>query len=309
MQYKDQYNREFKTLRVSLTTNCNLSCYYCVAYERLPQQANKHSWQELAKKVLTIDQTLQLRKIRLTGGEPTLYPHLIELVSYLKEHTTTPIYLTTNGVLLKKILQNIPVNTFECINLSIDAIDPEIFYRITHAYALENVLEAFYFGIEHGHRFKINTVVLNNINVDQIVPLARWAKTYNVPIRYIEFMNMGVHYQKFKNYFFSNQRVLEILKSHFELTPSPREPHATAQYYKDPEGWQVGFISNHSHSFCSDCDRLRMDVNGKLYGCINQKEGLYFPENVGDEQFWKTLIRQKNNHFIGSPLPMIFIGG
>jgi len=122
-------------------------------------------------------------------------------------------------------------------------------------------------------------------------------------------MNMGVHYQKFKDYFFSNSWVLEILKKNFELSPLPREPHATARYYIDPEGWQVGFISNHSQSFCSDCDRLRMDVHGKLYGCITQSEGLPFPQKIDDVQYWKILIQYKKNHFKGSTVPMIFIGG
>lgn len=302
--------REFKALRVSLTSQCNLSCYYCVAHDN--RQYNKivqNDWKLLGKRIILLDQILKLRKIRFTGGEPTLYPHLLELITYIKNNSSTPLYLTTNGILLKNILKNISHDTFKHINLSIDALNPEIYYQITHSYGLDMVLDAFYYGIQQGFHFNINTVVLNNINTNQIVPIATWAKSFGVTIRFIEFMNMGIHYNKSSDLFFSNQKVLNILKDQFSLKELPREPHATAYYYHDPENWKVGFISNQSHPFCSDCDRLRMDANGKLYGCITQKIGFNFPENINDSNYWNNLLKQKQEKFNGSPIPMIIMGG
>ncbi len=309
MSYSDPFNRKFKTLRVSLTTHCNLHCYYCVGNTNIISQKNKYDWKSLAEKILQLDEFLKLKKIRFTGGEPTLYPNLNELVTYIKKHTDTPLYLTTNGVLLKNVLIKLPTGTFKEINLSLDAICPEIFYKITRSYALDTILEAFDFGKLNGETFKINTVILRNFNENQILPLAQWAKSNNVTIRYIEFMNMGAHYNNKNSLFYPNTQVLAELQNVFQLYPLPKKIGDTAVYYQDHDNWKVGFISNQSQPFCSDCDRLRIDIHGKLYGCITQKEGMDFPENIHDIDFWNKLIKNKNSVFKGSPVPMIFIGG
>lgn len=310
---QDSFGRQFKTLRVSLTSVCNMACIYCVTpgVIHTPDAGKVLTVNEYLSIIKNIHQQVALKTIRLTGGEPLLFKELPVLIKGIHALGITDIKLTTNGLKLLSVLDALVDAGLRSINISLDALDPSVFKSITKMPDLRAVLDGIDEGIRKGLAIKINTVVLKGVNDHQIIPLLKYASARNIPIRFLELMKMGyLHYNE-SDYFYGMQDIIEKISAVTSVARMDRAPSNTATYWQTSKGMVFGIIANETEPFCSDCNRLRLDSFGKIYGCISASEGIqikYQSEEALTYSLQKALL-QKQEHFTGSSITMKYIGG
>jgi cyclic pyranopterin phosphate synthase len=317
---KDQYSRTFKTLRISLTNTCNFGCVYCVHSEskntELKPQKSLLDYKEIAYIASQIHKQTPLKTIRLTGGEPTLYKDLIPITSELKSIGIENIKMTTNGYLLKDKIKALAQAGLSHINISFDASDKQTFQQLSGKDGERNVRESIDECVENGVKVKINSVILKGINDHQILPLFRFSKERNIPIRFLELMRMGPLHQseKFEAYFFSEEEILQEIATEYNYQKVLRQHSSTANYWQTSDGYTFGIIANESTPFCSDCDRLRLDSYGNIYGCLSENNAISISGIINNEKLLieklETALQQKQPvRFKGSDISMMAIGG
>jgi GTP 3',8-cyclase len=320
MELRDKYGRSFRTLRVSLTGACNFGCVYCVNGEdkggvNTADAQTPLPYTELAKIVVRLHELLHFNDVRLTGGEPTLYHELMPFFSALASNNISSIKMTTNGYLLKQQARNLFAAGVHHINVSLDAVESGIFTAITKRNLLPRVLEGIDAALQAGITVKLNAVIMRGLNENQILPLLEYAMEKKIELRYLELMRMGHFYSKnFDRYYFSMKEIGDIIQSKYTVTALSRKPSATAQCWRLENGYTYGIIANESQPFCSDCDRLRLDSYGNIYGCLSDERREYIAdclqnETLLNERLQLALLHKQPVKFKGSPLKMIAIGG
>jgi GTP 3',8-cyclase len=301
--------RRFRKLRLSLTGSCNFTCVYCV-HDGAPSllQAQTHV-QNFLDWVRAIHEVNPLNEIRLTGGEPTLYRDLLPLVKGVKDLGIPKIALTTNGFALGRLAALLRDAGLQSVNVSLDALDETVFRQMGGRNPVA-VLDGIDAAIEAGLKVKINTTLVAEMNDSQILPLLGWAKAKNIPIRFLELMAMGHLYGERSARVVVAEEILAIIGSAFEINPLPRAAHATAHYYELTDGYQFGIIGNTSLPFCSDCDRLRLDSRGMVYGCLSNPKGFSLAGGADAAAVLNRAMELKQaEKFTGSALVMRDIGG
>ncbi|HTF80165.1 MAG TPA: GTP 3',8-cyclase MoaA [Cytophagales bacterium] len=312
----DTQNRTFKTLRISLTGLCNLGCVYCVSNnEKKPLYKKKVlSPLEIITIVKQLHQTLDLRVIRLTGGEPTLYPALLELIQGLSQ-MQVEIKMTTNAFNLEHLIEPMYTAGLQQLNISLDAISELTFRKISNRKNLQKILSNITQCISTGYDVKLNTVVVKGVNEHEIIDILEYGIANNVPVRFLELMKMGHLFSNgFEDHYFSEYEILEIIKTKYPFIKDLRQAHATAHYFRLSNGYKFGVIANESDPFCSDCDRLRLDISGNIYGCLSDNTPIdisedYLQEKVLHEKLILALSQKQSDYFKGSDLSMLAIGG
>lgn len=310
---QDTFGREFKTLRVSLTSLCNMACVYCVT-PGVVQSPNKEAVLttiEYLSIIEKIHKQVGLKTIRLTGGEPLLFNEISILIKGIVALGITDIKLTTNGLRLSAMLDDLVDAGLRSVNISLDALDPTVFRSITKVQNIRLVLDAINNAIQKGLEVKINTVVLKGVNDHQIIPLLEYASSRNISIRFLELMKMGyLHYNE-TDHFFGMDDIVEKISSVTSIAKMDRASSNTATYWQTSKGMVFGIIANESEPFCSDCNRLRLDSFGKIYGCISATEGIDVKTSADAvlTEALQTALVQKQEHFTGSEITMKYIGG
>ncbi|HET6254867.1 MAG TPA: radical SAM protein [Puia sp.] len=314
---RDQYGRTFRTLRVSLLSHCNLGCVYCVAGEKELREWNAGGQSPGAADLLAIIRRLHdqlgLETVRLTGGEPLLYPDLAGLVEGLRSMGIPQIKLTTNGSLLEKKVAALKQAGLQSINISLDAVDEAVFERMSRRHSVQRVIRGIDAALEAGLAVKVNTVVMKGMNDGQVLPLLEFAFSRGITIRFLEVMAMGHLYQQSERYLLTQQEILKIIGEEYEVNPLERKPSATARYWVTDRGQRFGIIANESEPFCRDCDRLRLDSSGHIYGCLSSNHPIAL-DGREDAEKWADKLRQALGQkqalrFTGSGLSMLQIGG
>ncbi|MEJ5350936.1 MAG: GTP 3',8-cyclase MoaA [Melioribacteraceae bacterium] len=317
MFIKDKYGRTFGTLRVSLTNDCNFYCTYCREENFISKNNGMKilDYKKLAEIVIVLNKLFHFKSIRLTGGEPTLYHNLIPFIERLRLNNIDNIKITSNGFLLKKLAKNLSEAGVKEINISLDAIDSKIFYSITRTDALNRVIEGIEESLRNNISVKINSVIMRNINENQIIPLLEFGISKNIKIRFLELMKMGhLYFKDFYKYFYSTDEIINVINNKYLIVNSYRKVNATAMYWQIENGYEFGTISNESQPFCSDCDRLRLDSYGNIYGCISSEvkeniANIIHDENLLKDSLIKSLNQKQPLKFTGCATPMIAIGG
>jgi cyclic pyranopterin phosphate synthase len=316
---QDQYGRRFRTLRVSLLNHCNLGCVYCVAGDEVVKAAGAAGNERLLtvaallEIIARLHGQLQLDTIRLTGGEPLLYHGLAELIRGIRALGIGAIRLTTNGFLLGRLAVPLKEAGMASVNVSLDAVDEDVFYRMSRRHSAERVIRGIDAAREAGLDVKINTVVMRGINDGQILPLLDFAFSRHCRIRFLEVMAMGHLYDQAEKYLFSQKDILSVIATRHRLSPMARAASATANYWQTEEGHQFGIIANETEPFCRDCDRLRLDSSGHIYGCLSSNHpiplGRDEDETIWTEKLQQALLQKQALRFTGSDLSMLHIGG
>jgi cyclic pyranopterin phosphate synthase len=312
----DQYGRTFRTLRVSLVSHCNLGCVYCVAGEEELRELNQAPGLgpvELLEIIRRLHEQLEFDTVRLTGGEPLLYPGLTGLVEGLRSMGIRRIRLTTNGSLLERKAAALKQAGLQSMNVSLDAVDEAVFARMSRRNSVERVIRGIDAALDAGLAVKLNAVVMKGMNDGQVLPLIEFAFTRGIIIRFLEVMAMGHLYHDSARYLLSQREILRIIGERYSLTQLEREPSATAQYWVTDRGQRVGIIANESEPFCRDCDRLRLDSSGRIYGCLSSNRpialGVGETAAVWEEKLRAALAQKQALRFTGSELSMLQIGG
>ena len=317
MQVVDQYGRTFKTLRVSLLSACNLGCVYCtetddLAIENKQQKATALSTQDLANIIQQLHKELGLEVIRLTGGEPLLSPHLIPIIKEVKKLGISKIKLTTNGFLLERLAKPLKDAGMKSINVSLDAVDEGVFFLMSRRNGVERIMRGIDAALNEGMEVKLNAVLMKGMNDGQILPLLDYAFKRGIIIRFLEVMSMGHLYHNSEKYLITKDEVLHTITSHYDFVPLIRSASSTANYWKTDNGNVFGIIANESTPFCHDCNRLRLDSHGNIFGCLSSNlpigiKGL--KEEELREKLAQALSHKQKLKFTGSNLSMLNIGG
>lgn len=316
---EDRYGRSFKTLRVSLLSKCNLGCAYCSTGDENNKFINKLANKPIISSVTLLSiieqlhQHLHLDTIRLTGGEPLLYADLIEVIKGVKRAGISGIKMTTNGFLLKRLALPMKKAGMQSINVSLDTVDEDVFFLISKRNNVKRILDGIDAAIDAGLQVKINSVVMKGINDSQVLPLLDYAFERGITIRFLEVMAMGHLHREPEKYLFSQADLLEVIGQQYQFNRQHRTASATANYWQTSEGHVFGIIANESEPFCHDCNRLRLDSQGNIYGCLSDNHPISLldvpNEEVLKERLEQALQQKQSLKFTGSELSMLEIGG
>lgn len=268
---------------------------------------------ELLEVIGRLHERLALGTVRLTGGEPLLYPELAELVGGIGSLGISNIKLTTNGYLLERKAGLLKRAGLRSVNVSLDAIDEEVFARMSRRHSVGRIIRGIDAALEAGLAVKINSVVMRGMNDGQVLPLLEFAFSRGITIRFLEVMAMGHLFHEAGRYLFTQEEILQKIRERFVLTPVQREASATARYWVTETGHRFGIIANESEPFCRDCDRLRLDSGGNIYGCLSSNHPIaldLLDSGVEwDGKLRKALEQKQALRFTGSDLSMLKIGG
>lgn len=316
VELQDKYGRAFKTLRVSLLSTCNLGCIYCtmgsedeIAFDHRPQTTAD----DFIKIIAGLHSQLNLKTIRLTGGEPLLYRELETVIKSIKAIGIDDVRMTSNAFLLERHALKLKQAGLRSVNVSLDAMDDESFLRMTRRKQLQRTLKGIEAAIAAGLEVKINAVIMRGQNDDQILPLLEYAFAHSIPIRFLEVMAMGHLFGHAEQYLFTQQDILDTIATRYNFIRLPRKVSSTANYWQTEQGGVFGIIGNESEPFCSDCNRLRLDAKGNIYGCLSNNHPIAISgdENGFEltEKLQQAMQQKQSAHFVGSDLSMLHIGG
>jgi molybdenum cofactor biosynthesis protein A len=221
-----------------------------------------------------------ITKIRLTGGEPLVrrgFVHLCKEISKIEQ--IEDIAITTNGVHLKNMADDLFENKVKRINFSLDTLVKEKYNDITRRNDFEKTMESLFYAIEKGFKVKLNVVLIGGFNDDEIENFVKLANDYDLEVRFIELMQIGETANWSKDKFVSNKIVLEkVPKLEFDGVSG------VAKIYKiKGQKGKIGLISPISCSFCSDCNRIRLTSDGKLKPCLHSKDEINLKGLSGEE--------------------------
>ncbi len=274
----DRYGRHIHYLRISVTDHCNLRCLYC-----MPEDISFRPFAELMQddEILTLVRlfvSLGFDKFRLTGGEPTIRAHIVDLV---REITSIPgassLSMTTNGVLFSRLAHDLANAGLQRVNFSLDSLNPEKFERMTRRGALKDVWAGIQAADEAGlSPIKINAVVARGYNEEDVVDLARLTLDRPWQVRFIEMMPFSgpTEFQQMQGMGApeTQSRLEAIFGKLEELNGGKLDGEAHLYRFPNAKG-TVGFISTISKPFCETCSRARLTADGRLRLCLlNEKE-------------------------------------
>jgi cyclic pyranopterin phosphate synthase len=326
---KDKFGRRITDLRIAITDRCNYKCVYC----RTGNQGALYGELEFAEylRLARLFVALGIEKIRITGGEPLLRHGVVEFVGELARMRTAEggaldLAITTNGHLLAEMAQPLRDAGLNRITVSMDAVEPERFHRITrvphgfHA-VLGGIRAAKKAGLEP---VKVNCVLLRGFNDDQIPEFGRFAREEGVMVRFIEFMPLEEDRVWSPEIVVRLEEILERMRAFRPLLEMAHAPSETARRYRFDDGvGEIGIIAPVSHPFCGHCSRVRLTSDGKIRTCLfsileHDLAGL-MRRGATDEQLTDyirlALGRKEERHHIGEAdfVPpsrtMVHIGG
>ncbi len=324
----DQFGRHIHDLRISITDRCNYRCVYC----RTGTYGAQYPELTLAEylRMARVFVSLGITKIRLTGGEPLLRKDVIELVRQLHalrtvEGTPPELAITTNGHLLAEMAEPLKQAGLDRVTVSMDAVDPERFARITR---VPNGFESVLAGVRTARRagltpVKVNCVLLRGFNEDQVEAFGRFAQDEKVSVRFIEFMPLEEGRTWSPNVVVTLAEVLERMAHFAPFHEIAHEPSSTSRRYLFDDGSaEFGVIAPVSLPFCGACSRIRLTSDGKIRTCLfslrehDLRAALQFDD---DEEMTRiidyALANKEERHHIGEPgfvqpgRSMVHIGG
>jgi cyclic pyranopterin phosphate synthase len=272
-QLVDGHGRPIGDVRISVTDRCNFRCQYCMPAEGLPwlQRDALLSYEEIAR-LARILGAMGVHDVRLTGGEPLVRKELWRLVEMLSANPDVhDLSLTTNGYLLEAQVADLVAAGLARVNVSLDALAEDAFFRLTRRHALPRVLAGLEAAQAHPELrpIKVNAVALRGFTEDEVLRFAAFAREKPFEVRFIEFMPLDADQAWDEDKVLPNAEVRAIIESAYELVPLGRQRHGTARRYAFADGkGEIGFISPVSEPFCGDCNRIRVTAEGKLRTCL-----------------------------------------
>lgn len=274
---RDQFGRDIDYLRISVTDRCNLRCIYCMPEGQVSflEEKERLSCQEMVE-IVRILAGLGVKHVRVTGGEPLLFPDCIPLIRQInKIPEIETVSITTNGTYLKELAGDLVSAGIAGVNVSLDTLDPIKYQRITRGGNVKDVLE----GLETIMSYpritvKTNTVLLGQGCERDVRDLARLARDHRIAVRYIEQMPIG---QLRSERGLSQAQAIEILESAYgplrKMEDRSVQGFGPSIYYRaDHFLGSIGFISAISHKFCQSCNRIRLTADGRLRNCLQSSQ-------------------------------------
>lgn len=296
---KDKYGRNIDYLRVSLTDRCNLRCIYCMPKEgvNLLMHEDVLRFNEVIKIVKAFSY-LGIKKVRYTGGEPLILKGIEELIFETRKISSIKdISITTNGLLLYELADDLKNAGLNRVNISLDTLKPDRYKEITRGGEINKVFKAIEKALKIGLApLKLNVVLVKGINDDEIKDFIYLTKEFPIEIRFIELMPIGEGKEYFKRGYIKSQDILEEFP---ELKPIDHNNKIADMYKLNGGRGAVGFISPLSCKFCETCNRMRLTSIGTIKPCLHSQEEISIKEFMYDEE---QLIRVIRAAVINKPL-------
>lgn len=299
----DRLRRPIRDLRISVTDRCNFRCTYCMPkeifgddYEFMPK-SELLSFEEI-ERLTRIFASIGVKKIRLTGGEPLLRRDMPNLVSrVLDVPGVEDVGLTTNGLLLGANARPLYEAGLRRLNVSLDALDPELFGRLNgRGIDSAHILRQIELAQETGFEIKVNMVVQKGANDGEILTMAAYFKDKGIALRFIEFMDVGNDNGWSFKKVVTKKEIYERLSAVHELEPVEADyfGEVASRYRYKGTDTEVGFITSVSESFCSSCTRARLSSNGIFYTCLFASSGFdlraMLRGGANDEEILNTIV-------------------
>ncbi|MFL5482433.1 MAG: GTP 3',8-cyclase MoaA [Gemmatimonadaceae bacterium] len=271
---RDQFGRQIEYLRISVTDRCNFRCLYCMplaGVEWLPK-SDILSYEEIARVVAQLA-PLGLRRLRITGGEPTLRPELSRLIEMLRSiPEIEDIALSTNGVRLPELAGTLRAGGLDRVNMSADSLRPDRIRQIARRSIDFDPIAAAIAAERAGlSPIKLNVVVMRGINDDEIGDFARLTFEHPWDVRFIELMPVGEMRDVTWEHVVPMREILQRLESIDPLSPAtaPARGNGPARYFRfDGARGRIGLITPMSHTYCESCNRVRLTADGRLRTCL-----------------------------------------
>ncbi len=289
----DNFRRKIEYMRISITDRCNFRCRYC-----MPDGIEKKNM----KDILTYEEIVEAAKaagelgikhLRITGGEPLVRKGASNLIYMLKDlPETETVSMTTNGSLLGRYADELKAAGLDSLNLSLDTLKEERFRYMTGGGELGQVLVSLDKALDLGMKVKLNCVIQKGFNEDEILLLTGFAADRNIDIRFIEMMPIGFGILSSG---VSNDEIFKRISEKYGRLEecADKRGNGPAVYYSIPrEEMKVGFISALSHSFCSECNGIRLDAEGNLRSCLALESGENVRPYMGDPDALREVIRR-----------------
>ena len=268
----DSFGRDHNYLRISLTDNCNLRCFYCMPeedYEFTP--ASRLMQFDEIEAIAKIFVAQGVNKIRLTGGEPLVRKDADKIILALSKLPVT-LTLTTNGTRLHEYMDVLKTAKITSLNISLDTLQADKFLLLTRRNQFKQVYENIQLLINNGFQVKVNVVAMKGLNDMEINDFIEWTKDTSVHVRFIEFMPFSGN-KWTSNKVFTWQQILQVAQSKYPITALNNDVHDTAKKYTVPgHAGTFAVISTMTSPFCSGCNRMRLTADGKMKNCLFSKE-------------------------------------
>jgi molybdenum cofactor biosynthesis protein A len=268
----DNHGRPLNYLRLAVTDRCNLRCFYCMPEEGIKYMPKKEllTFEEIIR-IVSLLARMGITKVRLTGGEPFVRTDLMRLLTRIVDvEGIKDVHITTNGILTGPHVKELKALGIASVNLSLDTLNAERFKKITRRDEFDNTWKTLQLLVESGIPVKINSVVMEDKNIEDIIPMVELTRHQNISMRFIEempFNGEGSHYPKLN---WTYKKILEHIKSAYPDIKKISDPdNATAYHYQTP-GFKgdIGIIAAFSRTFCGSCNRIRITAQGTLKTCL-----------------------------------------
>lgn len=274
----DGHGRRFEYLRLSLTDVCNFRCSYCLpdGYRKQAGLPANLTVRETGRLIAAFAR-LGLWKVRLTGGEPSLRPELLDIARTV---AATPgirkLAMTTNGYRLASRAADYAAAGIMALNVSVDSLDPARFAAITGHDRLDEVLDGIAAARLAGiASIKLNSVLMRSVNDDELEGFISFVQRHDLALRFIEVMRTNYDPDFFVRHHLPGAEIAARLET-LGWRPLPREPGAgpAVDYARSGEPGRIGIIAPYSEDFCASCNRLRVSARGKLNLCLFGDRGI-----------------------------------
>lgn len=275
----DRHSRRLRYLRVSVTDVCNLSCQYCNPVQGCAEKhPHKLSWDDLDFLVDVAVNDLGVEAIRVTGGEPTVRPGLVEWIRRIRRHAALrDVAMTTNGILLGRLAPALKAAGLDRVNVSLDTFDPTRFAEITRGGSFERCMEGIVAAKAHFRRVKLNCVLLRDVNDHEIPAFIDFSARHGIEVRFIELMPIFGEKDFFHRHFISVGEIMQrlaalgvhLIAEDAEIAAGNATGYGPATTYAvQGSTARVGFISQMSSTKCLSCNKLRLTSDGALKPCL-----------------------------------------
>jgi cyclic pyranopterin phosphate synthase len=268
----DTFQRKHTYLRISLTDNCNLRCFYCMPeedYAFMPQRQLMQA--DEIEQLAALFVANGVNKIRLTGGEPLVRKDAADIIRALGK-LGVELTMTTNGTRIHHFVDELAAAGIRSINISLDTLQEDKFSILTRRNQYQVVKDNIQLLLDRGFTVKVNVVVVKGLNDNEILDFIAWTKHTPIHVRFIEFMPFDGNQWK-SDKLVTWKEILEIAHTRYEIEALANDPHDTCKKYRadDHEG-TFAVISTMSAPFCGSCNRIRLTADGKIKNCLFSEE-------------------------------------
>lgn len=271
----DPKQRLIHKLRVQLTDACNFRCFYCMPENmKFKPHSELLTPDEIYNICSILNENFGVDELRLTGGEPTIRPEFEEIVTKLSTLNVKKLGLTTNGFNLDQKINFLKNTNLKHINVSLDSLKKESFNKITKSTYFNKTFNSILKAKELGFNIKVNTVLLRNINDDEVLDFLEFSSKYDIEVRFLELMKIGEAYENNQSLFIPAKELIDKIKETEKLTPVKVSKDSTSFNYITDKKAKIGFIASESMPFCYSCSRIRLSATGKLRACLMSEAGI-----------------------------------